>query len=71
MIFQPILLSGKSAAILLGMSKDEFYRNVHKITANHGLKPVMVGRLKKYSYRQLTEIVDRCIEQDVPLYEKE
>jgi len=64
----PLLLSPEGAAKCLGISRQEFYRNVSKICAMHGLQPVRVGSVKKYSYSELQKIVDHCVQTGEPLY---
>ncbi len=66
----PLLVDPQQAAKALNITREEFYRNVAKICANHGLQPVLVGGRKKYSYQQLVEIVNRCRKNSEPLYEK-
>jgi hypothetical protein len=65
----PILLTGEDAAAVLGLSRDAFYRHAPKIVARHGLTPVVVWRVKKYSYEQLKSIVAACVDRGEPLYE--
>ena len=64
----PILVTAADAAKVLGMSRQEFYRRKKQMIANHGLTQIQTGNTFKYSYSELSEIVERCRVSGKPLY---
>lgn len=67
----PLLLTPEECAAVLGIGANTWYAYWTQIAAVHGLTPVVCGRVRKFSYQQLREIVARCVKTQQPLFTKE
>jgi hypothetical protein len=64
-----LLCGPKEAARLFGIKPRTFYNYKSQIIARHGLKTVRVGKREKYPLLEIYRIIDRCTDEQVPLYE--